>query len=172
MAKIKLETVEELRYALRKERALVVKLEEQNKKLRSKLNNIATKKNHKVISDFFTKCKTDKVNTEFSTVLDELLAETFCIPVAALRMKSRKKDIVFARQAGCYILHVYYPRRYKTISLGDIGWHYGYVNHTTVLNSIEAITDRLAAVKSSDARLLRELFAKIEKILEQTPVVA
>lgn len=172
MANSKEETVRQLRWRLEKASALITKLQEDNKKLRTKLNNRTCNQNTKVINDYFTKCKTTKVDPEFSAKMDEILAQALSVPVEAIRFRSRKKDIVFARQIGCYILHTLYPRRYKTISTSDIGWHFGYSNHTTVLHAVEATEDRLSAVKSVDARIIREVITKIEKILDETPVTA
>jgi chromosomal replication initiation ATPase DnaA len=161
-----------LRYALSKERALVNELEVEALGLRKKVNNRKSKENSKVIEDFFVKCKVDKVNPKFKIDLDEILADECAVPIQAIRLASRKRDIVFARQIGCYILWKYYPIRYSILSLNNIAAHFGYVDHTTVLHAVRNIEDTLSLHRSSEAATIRRIIDKVKLLVEETPVIA
>jgi len=161
-----------LRYALSKERALVNELQSQVFTLKSKVNNRKSRENTRIIEDFFVKCKVDKVNPKFKIELDEILADECAVPVQAIRLASRKRDIVFARQIGCYILWKYYPMRYSILSLNNIAAHFGYVDHTTALHAIRVVEDKLSLHRSSEAATIRRIIDKVKLLVEETPVIA
>ena len=65
-----------------------------------------------------------------------LVAEYFKVPVEKLQDKTRKRDIVIARQISMYL-----AKNYTNNTLKDIGANFGGRDHTTVLYSVNAVQD-------------------------------
>jgi len=65
-----------------------------------------------------------------------LVAEYFKVPVEKLHGKTRKRDIVIARQLSMYL-----AKNFTTNTLKDIGANFGGRDHTTVLYSVKAVQD-------------------------------
>ena len=65
-----------------------------------------------------------------------LVAEYFKVPVEKLHGKTRKRDIVIARQLSMYL-----AKNFTTSTLKDIGKNFGGRDHTTVLYSVKAVQD-------------------------------
>jgi chromosomal replication initiator protein len=65
-----------------------------------------------------------------------LVAEYFKVPVEKLHGKTRKRDIVIARQLSMYL-----AKNFTTNTLKDIGKNFGGRDHTTVLYSVKAVQD-------------------------------
>ncbi|HES59899.1 MAG: chromosomal replication initiator protein DnaA [Calditrichaceae bacterium] len=68
----------------------------------------------------------------------EYTSQIFSLPVDQLRAKTRKKDIVQARQAAMYL-----SKQLTSYSLVTIGLHFGGRDHTTVIHALECVDDRL-----------------------------
>jgi chromosomal replication initiator protein len=68
----------------------------------------------------------------------EYTSQIFGLPVDQLRAKSRKKDIVQARQAAMYL-----SKQLTNHSLVTIGLHFGGRDHTTVIHALECVDERL-----------------------------
>ena len=68
----------------------------------------------------------------------EYTSQIFGLPVDQLRAKSRKKDIVQARQAAMYL-----SKQLTNHSLVTIGLHFGGRDHTTVIHALECVAERL-----------------------------
>jgi chromosomal replication initiator protein len=68
----------------------------------------------------------------------ELVASYYRLDENALPGRSRKQEIVKARQ-----LAMYFARHLTEKSLGSIGDHFGGRDHSTVIHSIKAVEDRL-----------------------------
>ena len=65
-----------------------------------------------------------------------LVAEYFKVPVEKLHGKTRKRDVVIARQLSMYL-----AKNFTTNTLKDIGKNFGGRDHTTVLYSVKAVQD-------------------------------
>lgn len=65
-----------------------------------------------------------------------IVAEYFKVPVEKLHGKTRKRDIVIARQLSMYL-----AKNFTTSTLKDIGKNFGGRDHTTVLYSVKAVQD-------------------------------
>lgn len=63
-----------------------------------------------------------------------LVAEYFKVPVEKLHGKTRKRDVVMARQLSMYL-----AKNFTTNTLKDIGKNFGGRDHTTVLYSVKAV---------------------------------
>ena len=70
--------------------------------------------------------------------IQRVVCQYFDIPDDLLRGKSRKKEIVFARQLAMYLSKI--MTRY---SLKSIGLHFGGRDHTTVIHAVRTITGAL-----------------------------
>ena len=70
--------------------------------------------------------------------IQRVVCQYFDIPDDLLRGKSRKKEIVFARQLAMYLSKI--MTRY---SLKSIGLHFGGRDHTTVIHAVRTITSAL-----------------------------
>lgn len=68
----------------------------------------------------------------------EYTSQIFSLPVDQLRAKTRKKDIVKARQAAMYL-----SKQLTNHSLVTIGLHFGGRDHTTVIHALDCVDDRL-----------------------------
>ncbi|MEE9438820.1 MAG: chromosomal replication initiator protein DnaA [Saprospiraceae bacterium] len=67
-----------------------------------------------------------------------LVAEYFKVPVEKLHGKTRKRDIVIARQLSMYL-----AKNFTNNTLKDIGRNFGDRDHTTVLYSVKAVQDMM-----------------------------
>jgi len=70
--------------------------------------------------------------------IQELVSEQFSIPVEQLNSKSRKRNVVIARQLSMYL-----AKQYTKNSLKAIGNYFGGKDHSTVIYSCNAIKDLL-----------------------------
>ena len=68
----------------------------------------------------------------------EYTSQIFSLPADQLRAKTRKKDIVQARQAAMYL-----SKQLTNHSLVTIGLHFGGRDHTTVIHALDCVDDRL-----------------------------
>lgn len=81
----------------------------------------------------------DKVNKEVTIDgIQELVSERFEIPIDHLNGKSRKRQVVIARQLSMYL-----SKKYTKNSLKAIGSFFGGKDHSTVIYSCNAIKDML-----------------------------
>lgn len=69
------------------------------------------------------------------TIMDEV-ARYFGISVEALKSKSRKKNLVVARQIAMYLC-----KEYTNFSLKSIGYHFGGRDHSTVIHAVQNISE-------------------------------
>lgn len=70
--------------------------------------------------------------------IQKVVSEFFNIPVHALKDKSRKREIVIARQVA-----MYFAKELTEFSLVNIGKNFGGRDHSTVLHSIKAVEDMI-----------------------------
>lgn len=66
------------------------------------------------------------------------VADYFDISVDELKDKTRKKEIVIARQIA-----MYFAKEYTGFSLKSIGYHFGGRDHSTVIHAIQAVTEMI-----------------------------
>lgn len=82
-----------------------------------------------------------------------LVANSYEIPLAAMRSNSRVRDHAWPRQVAMYLC-----REMLGISLPKIGREFGHRDHTTVIQAIKAVKSRMAAdpIYRADVEALRE----------------
>ncbi len=108
-----------------------------------------------VIGNVVDKPETE-VNIEY---LHKLAAKHFNINPENLLGKTRKKDIVIARQMAMYL-----SKKYTNLSLKSIGEYYGKKHHTTVLHAIESIENMMKVdeiIKSTLNSMIEEIKLKM-----------
>ena len=66
------------------------------------------------------------------------VAEYFSVTLDQLKAKTRKKEIVMARQVA-----MYFAKEYTTQSLKSIGHHFGGRDHSTVIHSVQTVSDMI-----------------------------
>lgn len=77
------------------------------------------------------------IETEVSIdYIQKTVAEYFHIRTEDLKDKTRKKEIVIARQ-----LAMYFAKEYTNHSLKSIGYHFGGRDHSTVIHAVQAVND-------------------------------
>ncbi|MBC6610707.1 chromosomal replication initiator protein DnaA [Hymenobacter sp. BT507] len=94
-----------------------------------------------------------EVNLDF---IQKTVAEYFSLPVELLKAKTRKKEVVTARQVA-----MYFAKEHTTHSLKSIGHHFGGRDHSTVIHSVQTVSDLIDSDKSfrSSVQELRKKFA-------------
>ncbi len=90
--------------------------------------------------------------------IQKIISDFFGIPIEHIIGKTRKRNIVIARQLG-----MYFAKTMTDLSLKQIGKQFGNRDHTTVLHSIKTINDLL----DSDV-LFKDTFNKLEHKLEHS----
>ena len=85
--------------------------------------------------------------------IQQEVCETLEIPLSILTGKSRKQEIVFARQIAMYLM-----RELTGASLKTIGNHFGGRDHTTVMHSVNTISDLVQAGDDRARRTLNGLY--------------
>jgi chromosomal replication initiator protein len=71
--------------------------------------------------------------------IQHIVCEFFDIPEDLLRAKTRKQEVVSARQVAMYL-----SKELTNSSLKTIGLHFGGRDHSTVIHSYQTIHDRIA----------------------------
>jgi len=70
--------------------------------------------------------------------IQKTVGEHFHITVAELKDKTRKKEIVIARQVAMYLC-----KEYTNHSLKSIGYHFGGRDHSTVIHAVQSVSDAM-----------------------------
>ncbi len=70
--------------------------------------------------------------------IQEVVADYFEINVADLKSKSRKKEVVYPRQVAMYL-----AKEFTDLPLKSIGGHFGGRDHSTVIHSVQSVTEML-----------------------------
>ncbi|KAA9338323.1 chromosomal replication initiator protein DnaA [Hymenobacter busanensis] len=93
-----------------------------------------------------------EVNLDF---IQKTVAEHFSIPVDLLKAKTRKKEVVTARQVA-----MYFAKEHTNHSLKSIGYHFGGRDHSTVIHSVQTVSDLIDSDKTFRATIqeLRKKF--------------
>lgn len=116
--------------------------------------------NQKSIDTNLAKDVIEKFVTEVSkeiTVenIKSLVADHFNIPIEKLHAKTRKREVVIARQLSMYL-----AKRMTDKSLKNIGDHFGGRDHSTVIYSCKAVQDLMdtdAAFKATVAEIEKKV---------------
>ncbi len=79
------------------------------------------------------------IDTEVSIdYIQKTVSEFFKVDVDALKDKTRKKEIVIARQVA-----MYFSKEYTDHSLKAIGYHFGGRDHSTVIHAVQSVNDMM-----------------------------
>lgn len=70
--------------------------------------------------------------------IQKMVAEYFHLSPDELKAKTRKKEIVIARQTA-----MHFSKEYTNLSLKSIGQHFGGRDHSTVLHALQAVQDMI-----------------------------
>jgi chromosomal replication initiator protein len=92
--------------------------------------------------------KPDKSILTIDTIMDHV-ANVFNVSIDQIRAKTRKKDIVRARQAAMYL-----AKQLTDHSLVTIGLHFGGRDHSTVIHGIESVEQLIRTDAALRARLI------------------
>ncbi len=81
-----------------------------------------------------------EIHTEVSVdYIQKVVANYYDVSLANLKSRSRKKEIVMARQVA-----MYFAKRHTNHSLQSIGDYFGGRDHSTVIHALQAVDNRLA----------------------------
>lgn len=86
-----------------------------------------------------------EVNLDF---IQKTVAEYFQVSLDLLKAKTRKKEIVTARQVA-----MYFAKEYTSHSLKSIGYHFGGRDHSTVIHSVQTVSDLIDTDKKFKASI-------------------
>lgn len=68
--------------------------------------------------------------------IQKTVSEFFKVSIDQLKDKTRKKEIVMARQ-----LAMFFSKEYTNLSLKSIGYHFGGRDHSTVIHAVQTVND-------------------------------
>jgi len=88
--------------------------------------------------------------------IQKTVSEYFDVVLEDLKAKTRKKEIVIARQTA-----MYFSKEYTNHSLKSIGYHFGGRDHSTVIHSVQLIEREIKKNKRTK-ELISDLVRKIE----------
>jgi chromosomal replication initiator protein len=86
-----------------------------------------------------------EVNLDF---IQKTVAEYFNVQLDLLKAKTRKKEVVTARQVA-----MYFAKDYTNHSLKSIGHHFGGRDHSTVIHSVQTVSDQIDTDKKFKAAI-------------------
>lgn len=75
--------------------------------------------------------------------IQKTVAEYYSVPLENMKAKTRKKEMVMARQVA-----MYFAKEYTNHSLKSIGFHFGGRDHSTVIHAVQTVND----IMETDAR--------------------
>jgi len=90
--------------------------------------------------------------------IQKTVSEYFGVKTEDLKAKTRKKEIVVARQVA-----MYFSKEYTNHSLKGIGYHFGGRDHSTVIHAVQTVNDLMetdARFKTSVTELKKKLKMK------------
>lgn len=90
--------------------------------------------------------------------IQKTVSEYFKVALDDLKAKTRKKEIVIARQTA-----MYFAKEYTNHSLKSIGYHFGGRDHSTVIHGVQSVNDMIdtnVKFKSSIEELKKKLKMK------------
>jgi chromosomal replication initiator protein len=87
--------------------------------------------------------------------IQKTVSDYFNVALEDLKAKTRKKEIVIARQTA-----MYFSKEYTNHSLKSIGYHFGGRDHSTVIHAVQSVNDMIdtdSKFKSSIEELKKKL---------------
>jgi chromosomal replication initiator protein len=93
--------------------------------------------------------------------IQKTVSDYFNVNLDDLKAKTRKKEIVIARQVA-----MYFSKDYTTHSLKSIGYHFGGRDHSTVIHAVQSVNDMIdtnAKFRYSIDELKKKLKMKVSK---------
>lgn len=89
--------------------------------------------------------------------VQKYVGDYFGVSVEMIKAKTRKKEIVIARQIA-----MYFAKEYTGFSLKSIGYHFGGRDHSTVIHAIQTVNDMMSEKKELKMYIddLRKKFQK------------
>jgi chromosomal replication initiator protein len=94
----------------------------------------------KQMIDKYVKSTAREISIDF---IQKIVCDFFNIPIDMMNSKTRKREIVQARQ-----LSMYFSKKLTNNSLSTIGMHCGKKDHATVLHACRAISNLIETDKS------------------------
>ncbi len=94
-----------------------------------------------------------EVNADY---VQKFVSDFFDVSVELLKAKTRKREIVVARQVGMYL-----TKEFTNMSLKSIGYHYGGRDHTTVIHAISTVNDMMDTDQKFYA-MMQDLLKKVK----------
>jgi chromosomal replication initiator protein len=88
--------------------------------------------------------------------IQKFVAEHFSVTIEQMKDKTRKREIVVARQVA-----MYFAKEYTNMSLKSIGSHFGNRDHSTVIHAIQSVNDLMDTDRKFNATM-QELIKKIK----------
>ena len=88
--------------------------------------------------------------------IQKFVADYFGVTVDSLKAKTRKREIVVARQVA-----MYFAKEYTNLSLKSIGFHFGSRDHSTVIHALTAVSDQMDTDRKFNTTI-QELTKKIK----------
>lgn len=88
--------------------------------------------------------------------IQKFVAENFNVSVEAMKDKTRKREIVVARQVA-----MYFAKNYTNLSLKTIGHHFGNRDHSTVIHALTSVNDLMDTDRKFNAQM-QELIKKLK----------
>ncbi len=88
--------------------------------------------------------------------IQKFVAENFNVSVDAMKDKTRKREIVVARQVA-----MYFAKNYTNLSLKSIGYHFGNRDHSTVIHALTSVNDLMDTDRKFNAQM-QELIKKLK----------
>jgi chromosomal replication initiator protein len=88
--------------------------------------------------------------------IQKFVADYFSVTVESLKAKTRKREIVVARQVA-----MYFAKEYTNLSLKSIGYHFGNRDHSTVIHALTAVSDMMDTDRKFNASM-QELTKKLK----------
>ncbi len=98
-------------------------------------------------------------NVETEVGIDYIMkfvSEYFSVTIEQMKDKTRKREIVVARQVS-----MYFAKEYTNMSLKSIGSNFGNRDHSTVIHAIQSVNDLIDTDKKFNATM-QELMKKIK----------
>jgi len=94
-----------------------------------------------------------EVNIDY---IQKFVSEYFAVTIEQMKDKTRKREIVIARQVA-----MYFAKEYTNMSLKSIGNHFGGRDHSTVIHALTSVSDLMDTDKKFRATM-QDLIKKIK----------
>lgn len=88
--------------------------------------------------------------------IQKFVADYFGVTVDSLKAKTRKREIVVARQVA-----MFFAKEYTNLSLKSIGYHFGNRDHSTVIHALTSVSDLMDTDRKFNATM-QELTKKLK----------